>query len=93
MLEAGLPLEDPLALKQLIAFERVRLSPGETRTVNFDVDVRMLSTVNAAGQRETLGGVHELIFSRGHGSELRQHLEVVLPAPKTSIVLSAPASV
>lgn len=82
--------DDPLALKQLVAFERVRLAAGESRVVSFGVDVRMLSTVDAAGRRVAWGGAHELVFSRGHGDELRQRLELVLPAPKTSILLSAP---
>lgn len=35
---------DPLALRQLVAYERVRLTPGESQTVAFNVTAEALST-------------------------------------------------
>ena len=76
---AGSDGPDPLAIKQLAGFERLHLEPGESKTVTFNVDVRMLSTVDKHGARHTLAGAHELIFSRGHGEEIRQQLVLQLP--------------
>jgi hypothetical protein len=71
---------DPLAFKQLVGFERVRLEPNQSRTVSFPVSVRMLSTVDKHGVRHALAGTHELIFSRGHGEEVVHQLLLRLPA-------------
>ena len=68
------PLSHPVclqAIKQLVGFERVRLAPGQSKTVKFGINVRMLSTVDKHGVRHSLAGPHELIISRGHGEELR----------------------
>jgi hypothetical protein len=70
---------DPLAIKQLVGFERVRLAPNESRIVRFSVSVRMLSTVDKYGVRHVLAGTHELIFSRGHGEEVVHQLVLQLP--------------
>ena len=65
---------DPLAKKQLVAFDRVRLDPGQSATVHFNVTLRMLSTVGADGRRRVLGGEHGLIVSRGHGAVLSRRV-------------------
>ena len=70
---------DPLAIKQLVGFERVRLEPNQSKLVRFPVSVRMLSTVDKHGVRHSLAGMHELIVSRGHGEELRHRLMLQLP--------------
>ena len=75
---------DPLAIKLLVGFRRVQLAPGESTTVEFDVTLRSLATVDKHGVRHTLAGDHGLIFSRGHGVErhatiaLKGHGRVVL---------------
>jgi hypothetical protein len=70
---------DPLAIKQLVGFERVRLEPNQSKLVRFPVSVRMLSTVDKHGVRHSLAGMHELILSRGHGEEIRHQLMLRLP--------------
>eukprot|EP00658_Telonema_sp_P-2_P003297 TRINITY_DN11215_c0_g2_i6.p1 TRINITY_DN11215_c0_g2~~TRINITY_DN11215_c0_g2_i6.p1 ORF type:complete len:548 (-),score=126.92 TRINITY_DN11215_c0_g2_i6:177-1820(-) len=69
---------DPAAAKQLIGFERVTLSPGESQVVEFSVSVQQLSVVDKAGTRHVLPGEHSLIFSRGHGGEVRHDVLVSL---------------
>ena len=61
----------PVAIKQLIAYQRVSLQPGAETTVKFDISARSLSTVDAHGTRHVLPGMHDLILSRGHGVELK----------------------
>lgn len=60
---------DPLAIKLLVGFKRVRLEVGESTTVTFNVTLRSLSNVDKHGVRHVLSGPHELIFSRGVGEE------------------------
>ena len=72
--DGAAPPNDPLAIKQLIGFQRVSLAPGASETVTFPVSLRKLSTVDRHGVRHTLSGEHSLILSRGHGSTLDQLL-------------------
>jgi len=69
---------DPLAKKQLVAFQRVQLAPGQSTTVHFNISLRMLSTVAADGNRHVLAGDHGLIVSRGHGSVLSATVSLIL---------------
>ncbi|MFN3299620.1 MAG: glycoside hydrolase family 3 C-terminal domain-containing protein [Sediminibacterium sp.] len=48
-----------LALK---AFNRVKLNPGQTKTVEFDVNATMLSLINEAGNRVTEEGVFRIMI-------------------------------
>ena len=76
---------DPLAIKQLVAFERVSLAPGESKTVSFPVSVRTLSTVDKHGARPALAGEHGLTFSLGHGEELGRRLRLRAPEGRVLI--------
>lgn len=81
------PPETPV--RELIGFERVTLLPGASKTVSFNATVAKLSSVDEFGTRHLLPGSHELVFSRGHGEELRLPLEVTLaPADDARLVLS-----
>ena len=69
---------DPLALKQLVGYERVRLAPGESQTVTFNVTAEALSTVDKHGTRHILPGRHRFSLNRGHGWSAEASLEVRL---------------
>ena len=79
--------DDPLAKKQLVAYERVSLAAGASTVVNFQIDASMLSVVDKTGTRHALKGTHELVFSRGHGNVIRHPVELQLHG-KPRIVLS-----
>jgi len=49
----------------LCAFERVRLAPGESRTVTFKLDARALSHVDDDGQRRVTPGRYQLHVGGG----------------------------
>ena len=70
--------DDPLAIKELIGFERVSLAAGASATVQFNVTARTLSTVLADGRRQLVAGAHELVFDRGHSKVFAQPFEVEL---------------
>ena len=70
------PKPDPTAKKQLIGYQRVSLAPGASATLTFNITAPMLSTVTRRGARHVLAGRHDLIFSRGHGAELRAAVDV-----------------
>lgn len=48
-----------LALK---AFKRVKLNPGQTKTVEFDINATLLSLINEAGNRVTEEGVFRIMI-------------------------------
>ena len=87
---AAANLRDPMALKQLVGFDRVSLGPGQQREVSFPVSLRSLSTVDRHGSRHTLAGTHELTFSRGHGPEMTLPVAVELPSSTRRVVLHGP---
>ena len=49
----------------LAGFSRIHLRPGESRTVNFDLDDRALSQVDAKGERKLVAGTYHLDFGGG----------------------------
>lgn len=71
--------------KQLIAYKRVTLSPGKSQTVNFNVTAGNLSTVDMNGTRHILPGKHQLIWSRGHGTDQTQHFDIKMNVPRLVI--------
>ena len=75
-------LEDPIAKKQLVGYERVTLKPGSSTLVKFDITASKLSVVDRNGTRHSLPGRHRLMFSRGHG----QVFEVEVELEKRSVV-------
>jgi beta-glucosidase len=50
----------PVPLRQLVGFERIRLAPGEARTVTFAVTPRQLSLIDDTGCRIVEPGTFEL---------------------------------
>ena len=46
--------------RQLVGFERVHLSPGETRTVSMTLGARSMSSVDEGGNRSLLAGSYHL---------------------------------
>jgi beta-glucosidase len=52
-------------IRSLIGVRRVRLEPGESRTVSFEVSPRDLSQVDAAGVRAVEPGAYELFVGGG----------------------------
>ena len=59
--------------------------------MRFDVAAERLSVVDAHGTRHVLAGAHELIFSRGHGVELRKAVELQVRGGLGRIVVSTMA--
>jgi beta-glucosidase len=55
----------------LAAFRRVHLDPGESRRVEFDVDARAMSAVDATGQRSVLAGNYRLSIGSTQPTETR----------------------
>ncbi len=47
-------------IRQLVGFERVHLGPGESKRVQFTLQPRQLSTVNAQGRRAMTAGAYSL---------------------------------
>ena len=77
------PPEQPS--RELIGFERVTLAAGASATVKFNATAAKLSSVDEFGTRHVLPGEHELVFSRGHGEEIRTSLEVKLDAADAKV--------
>jgi hypothetical protein len=67
-----------VAHRELVAYARVSLAPGESATVQFNITAESLSTVDSHGTRHVLPGTYQLVFSRGHGDEPEVPVEVVL---------------
>ena len=60
------PSSDKLApIRTLVGLERIHLAPGESRRVNFALDPRRLSSVDAAGRRAVLAGEYSLFIGGG----------------------------
>ena len=74
--------------RQLVDFQRVSLEPEESVEVTFKVTARQLSTVDVSGTRHLLPGAHELVLSRGHGSELVVQFDVDIGAENERLILS-----
>ena len=57
-----------------------------------DLQAEKLSTVDEYGTRHVLPGEHTLVFSRGHGPELVEVLQVeIMPKKKKRLVISTMA--
>ena len=67
------PKTDLSPKSELIAFDRVHLSPGESKHVQFALTPRQLSTVDAQGQRAMTAGQYSLYLGGGQpGTEAAQ---------------------
>ena len=60
----------PVPIRSLIDFERVSVPKGGTTTVVFHVDHKSLELVDENGELRKYPGQHQLIASRGHGSNV-----------------------
>jgi beta-D-xylosidase 4 len=67
----------PVPIKQLIDFQRVTVSHGTTASVTFSVDKSTgFALVNEDGQKTLYKGHHDLIISRGHGTDVKFSFEL-----------------
>eukprot|EP01062_Namystynia_karyoxenos_P033258 TRINITY_DN2446_c0_g1_i1.p1 TRINITY_DN2446_c0_g1~~TRINITY_DN2446_c0_g1_i1.p1 ORF type:complete len:823 (+),score=272.37 TRINITY_DN2446_c0_g1_i1:81-2549(+) len=71
----------PVAQKQLFAFQRVELAPGESRELHFTASGRDFRMVDADGHVGLHRGDFEVVFSRGHGAELSAPAAVTVQRP------------
>lgn len=56
---------DPVLQRQLVAFRRETLKPGETKRVTLAIDARAMSSVDAAGNRRVVPGAYRLHIGGG----------------------------
>jgi beta-glucosidase len=66
------PASELAPTRQLVGFERVHLSPGESKQVQLTIDPRQLSTVDALGNRAITPGSYSLYVGGGQpGSDAK----------------------
>eukprot|EP00930_Biecheleria_cincta_P033581 TRINITY_DN23268_c0_g1_i1.p1 TRINITY_DN23268_c0_g1~~TRINITY_DN23268_c0_g1_i1.p1 ORF type:complete len:813 (-),score=128.88 TRINITY_DN23268_c0_g1_i1:19-2457(-) len=75
----------PVPFKQLVQFDRITLSPEETTELEFAFEPNSFAITRADGSKFVYSGMHELIFSVGHGSD------VVLPVGMPDILVQSPS--
>ncbi|MEG3122721.1 glycoside hydrolase family 3 protein [Sphingomonas sp. GB1N7] len=56
---------DPVLQRQLVAFRRETLKPGQTKRVSFTIDARAMSSVDAGGNRRVMPGEYRLHIGGG----------------------------
>ena len=61
---------DPMALKRLVAFQRVTLAAGDSVDIPFSFDPTALADVDASGSRVIWPGEYTFFVGRGHGEEV-----------------------
>jgi len=66
----------PIERKRLFGFKRIGLAPGASATVAFTLRGHDLALTDAEGQRALHSGAVHVIFSRGHGQQLRARVAV-----------------
>ena len=83
-----LPASAPVEIKRLFAFERVHLDVGESKTLRFTVDPKKdLAMADEDGNRAVHhGAAFDVVFTRGHGAELKAHLVVATASGKPEVV-------
>lgn len=79
----------PTPIKQLFAFERVTLEPGQTVELAFTVPASKLALVDAEGHRSLHAGQYDVTFSRGHGEELATRVVVDVSEPVRQFTFKA----
>eukprot|EP00948_MAST-09A_sp_MAST-9A-sp1_P002875 g2875.t1 len=55
----------PIPIKQLKDFERVRLHPGESKDISFEILDDVFEVIDQNGSKKLYKGTHNLLFSRG----------------------------
>ena len=81
-------MDATVALMELIGYERVTLTPGESTTVTFNITAEMFSTVDVHGTRHVVPGTYDLILSRGHGIEVIEKVQVEMMHGMERVVVS-----
>jgi hypothetical protein len=66
----------PVPKKQLFDFKRVHLAAGASTTLTFTVNAEQLALVDKDGHSGLYTGGYDIIFSRGHGTELSTRTRV-----------------
>ena len=66
----------PVPAKALVGFERVRVAAGHAVKLHFVLGETALMLVNATGGRQLYAGTHQLVFSRGHGTDVTLNVTV-----------------
>jgi beta-glucosidase len=67
--------------RELRAFERVELGPGESRRLAFPLSHEALSHCDASGRRVTEPGRFEVYVGNDSGAPLGAHFEVTAKPP------------
>jgi len=60
----------PVPIKALVEFERVFVPKGGQTTIQFGLFDNAISLVNENGVRTLYPGTHQIIFSRGYGTDV-----------------------
>jgi beta-glucosidase len=71
----------PVVKKQLFAFQRVNLEPGASIALSFTVNASTLQLVDIDGHTSIHPGRFEVLFSRGHGTDLEAPIDIQLKKP------------
>lgn len=71
----------PVVKKQLFDFTRVNLAPGESKTLSFTIAAKQFALVDIDGNKGIYPGTHGIIFSRGHGKELKNKVSISVDQP------------
>jgi beta-glucosidase len=73
-------------IHSLAAFERVRLSAGETREVTLHIDPRSLSSVDEKGERSILPGKYQLTLAGAQPAEAKAKSEASFTVTGTQVL-------
>ena len=60
----------------LVDFERVSIAAGGSATVRFEVPKQALALTTSDGSKKLYSGIHELVFSRGNGVDVKVEITV-----------------
>lgn len=60
----------PVPLKSLVQFDRVRLAPGGSTTVSFQLTDAAFELTTADGNKTVVAGTRNVVFSRGNGEDV-----------------------
>ena len=88
----GAPRADPLASRLLVAFARVSVRAGGDAVVHFNISLPALAGVGEDGTHELYAGDYDVVFSRGHGDDVRVPVAVDLQGARTPLALRRDAT-
>ena len=81
---------DPMALKRLVAFQRVTLGAGQSAELPFSFDPAALAEVDQAGARVLWPGEYSLQVTRGHGEAVPWRVRVEVAGGDRVVVRTYP---